>query len=102
MANFGNPAASAAVQQLPGMMFIASATVGLAQGLFDALDHVAEARHQRAYGDALGTATSHARDMEELARVAVGMVAELEAEVASLREACRQRQDVIVALSGRA
>ncbi len=101
MATFGAPAHQAAMGNLGGMMLIAGGAVSLATGLFDALDAVADARHQRAYGDALGAAKGHAAGMEELARVAVGMVAELEAEVASLREACRQRQDVIVALSGR-
>lgn len=103
MANFGSPAHTAAMGNLPGMMLIAGGAMGLAQGLFDALDGIAEARYQRAHYDALGEAKAHAADMEDLARAAVLMVAELEAEVAALREACRQRQDVIVALtSGRA
>ncbi|MBB4102419.1 hypothetical protein [Allorhizobium borbori] len=102
-AHFGSPAHQAAMGNLPGMMLIAGATMGLAQGLFNALDGIAEAKHQQAHYDALGAAKAHAYEMEDLARAAVLAVAELEAEVASLRQACQQRQDVIVALSsGRA
>lgn len=99
--HFGSPAHAAAMGNLPGMMLIAGATMGLAQGLFDALDGIAEARYQRAHYDALGAATAHAADMEDLARAAVLAVAELEAEVASLRAACAQRQDVIDILKAR-
>lgn len=100
---YGNPAMSAVMGNAAGMMLLAGGVMGLAQGLTSALDNIADARYQRAYGDALGAATAHAADMEDLARAAVLTVAELEAEVLALREACRQRQEVIVALtSGRA
>lgn len=99
--HFGSPAHQAAMGNLPGMMLIAAGTMGLAQGLFSALDGIAEARYQRAHYDALGAATTHAHEMENLARAAVLAVAELEAEVASLRAACAQRQDVIDLLKAR-
>lgn len=101
MANFGSPAHQAVLGNAPGMMLIAAGAMGLAQGLFDALDGIAEAKYQQAHYDALGAATAHAHDMEDLARAAVLAVAELEAEVASLRAACVQRQDVIDILKAR-
>ncbi|WP_086155955.1 hypothetical protein [Rhizobium sp. Kim5] len=102
MANFGAPAHQAAMANLGGMMLVAGGAMCLARGVSDALDAVAEARYQRRYHDALGAATTHARELEGVARVAVGLIAELEAEVAQLREACAQRQDVIETLCGRA
>jgi hypothetical protein len=94
-----NPAMNAAMGNAAGMMLLAGGVMSLAQGLTGALDSIADARYQRSYDDALGAATAHANDMEDLARAAVLTVAELEAEILSLREACRQRQDVIVALT---
>ncbi|MQV12183.1 hypothetical protein GHL01_00290 [Sinorhizobium meliloti] len=102
MANFGSPAHTAAMGNAAGMMVIAGGAMCLARGVSDALDAVAEARYQRRYHDALGAATMHARELENVARVAVTLIADLEAEVAQLREACAQRQDVIEALVGRA
>ena len=95
MANFGSPAHQAAMGNLGGMMLVAGGVMALANGIGDALDAVADARRRHAYGDALSAATAHADQMEYIARTAVTMVAELEAEVASLRAACRQRQQVI-------
>lgn len=102
MANFGNPAYSAAMGNMAGMALIAGGVMSLTQGLLAGLDAAAEARRHRAYGDALFAATLHADEMEDLARIAVGIVAELEAEVAQLRAACQQRQQVIDTLRGRA
>lgn len=102
MANFGSPAHQAAMGNLPGMMLIASASVGLVNALGAAADAARDARYQSAYGVALQHATAHAADMENLARVAVGLVAELEAEVARLSEACMQSQEVIDSLVVRA
>lgn len=86
---------------LGGMMLIAGGAMALTNGISDALDAVADARRRRAYGDALSAATAHAAQMEDIARTAVTMVAELEAEVVSLRAACRQRQQVIEVLAAR-
>lgn len=102
MTNFGAPAHTAAMGNLGGMMLVAGGAMCLAQGVGAALDAVAEARYQHSYNDALGAASAHARELEGVARVAVELIAELEAEVAQLREACAQRQDVIEALCGRA
>ncbi|KQZ50307.1 hypothetical protein ASD54_08615 [Rhizobium sp. Root149] len=102
MANFGSPAHNAAMGNLPGMMLVAGGAMCLARGVSDALDAVAEARYRRQYHDALGAASAHARELENVARVAVTLIAELEVEVAGLRTACAQRQEVIEALVGRA
>lgn len=102
MANFGSPAHSAAMGNLPGMMLVAGGAMCLARGISDALDAAAEARYRRQYHDALGAAATHARELEYVARVAVQLIAELEVEVAGLRTACAQRQEVIETLVGRA
>lgn len=101
MANFGNPAYSAVMGNAAGMAMIAAGAVGFASAVGAAIDAAAEARRERAYYDALGAAKAHASDMEDLARTAVAMVAELEAEVASLRRACRQRQEAVDKLAAR-
>jgi len=95
MAHYKNPAANAAMGNLAGMALIAGGAMALTNGLCSALDAVADARRQRAYGDALWAATAHADEMEDIARAAVVACGKLEAEVASLRAACRQRQEVI-------
>ncbi|MGF0537301.1 hypothetical protein ACQQ2Q_04840 [Agrobacterium sp. ES01] len=102
MANFGSPAHNAAMGNLGGMMLVAGGAMCLARGVSDALDAVAEARYRRQYQDALGAASAHARELESVARAAVQIIAELEAEVAGLRTACTQRHEVIEALVGRA
>lgn len=101
MASFGNPAYSATIGNAAGMAVIAAGVVGLASAITAGLDAAADARRQNAYYDALGAACAHADDMEDLARTAVEMIAELEAEVASLRSACRQRQEVIDMMAAR-
>ncbi|ANL28679.1 hypothetical protein AMC90_CH02880 [Rhizobium phaseoli] len=101
MANFGNPAYSAATGNAAGMAVLATAGVGLAHAIGDGIAAAARARYERRYDDALSAATSHADTMELLARTSMQMVAELEAEVARLRAACRQRQEVIDVLKAR-
>ncbi|MDX3975765.1 hypothetical protein [Shinella sp.] len=101
MAHFGSPAHSAAMGNLPGMMMIGAGAVGLMNAINAGCDAIRDARSSRAHNDALGAATAHADGMEDLARTAVGMVAELEADVASLRVACCQRQQVINVLAAR-
>jgi uncharacterized protein YceH (UPF0502 family) len=85
---------------LGGMMLIGAGAVSLATCILDGLDAAADARRERAYYDSLGAARAHASEMEAMALAAVRMVAELEAEVAQLREACAQSQEVIDALVG--
>lgn len=94
------PAHQAAIGNLAGMMVLGAGAVGLINALGDAAG-AREARYNRAYNDALGSAANHAAEMEDVARAAIHMVAELEAEVASLRAACRQRQEVIEILKAR-
>lgn len=95
------PAHQAAIGNLGGMMLLGAGAVGLMTAIGDAADAAREALCNRAYNDALTAASDHAAEMEDVARVAVKMVAELEAEVASLRAACRQRQEVIDLLKRR-
>lgn len=101
MANFGNPAYSAAMGNAAGMAVLAAGAVGLASAIGDGLAAAAEARYQARYNDALSTAIDHAREMEVMARTAMELLAELEAENSRLRAACRQRQDVIDVLKAR-
>ena len=103
MANFGNPAAAAAMGNAAGMMLLAGGAMSIAQGIFDSLDAANDALYARRYGDALHAATLHAHEMERIACASVTLVAQLETEVASLRTACAQRQEVIEYLAaGRA
>ncbi|MEY9830789.1 hypothetical protein [Sinorhizobium fredii] len=101
MANFGNPAHSAVVGNAGGMMVLAAGAVGLASAIGDGLAAAAEARYQGRYNDALTTAINHAREIEAVARKAMELLAELEAENSRLRAACRQRQEVIDLLKSR-
>lgn len=95
MANFGNPAYSAAMGNAAGMAVLAAGAVGLASAIGDGLAAAAEARYNQRYDDALDTAINHANEMTAMARAAIGMLAELEAENIRLRAACQQRQAYI-------
>ena len=95
------PAHTAAMGNLGGMMLLAAGGVGLANAIGDGIAAARDAHYARRYHDALGAATAHADAMEDLARGAMAIVADLEAEVASLRAACRQRQEYIDRLKGR-
>lgn len=101
MANFGAPAHTAAMGNAGGMMILAAGGVGLINALGDGLAAAAEARYQARYDDALTTAINHSREMEAMAREAMRLLAELEAENARLRAACQQRQEVIDLLKTR-
>ncbi|KQS84807.1 hypothetical protein [Rhizobium sp. Leaf383] len=95
------PAHQAAIGNLGGMMLLGAGAVSLASGICDAIDAANDARRERAYCDSLGAAHAHAAEMEAMALAAVRMVAELEAEVGQLRQACAQSQNVIDALVSR-
>lgn len=95
------PAYNAAIGNMGGMMILAAGGVGLANAIGDSIAAARDARYAHRYNDALGAATAHADAMEGLARGAMAVVADLEAEVASLRAACRQRQEYIDRLKGR-
>ncbi|MFB2561570.1 hypothetical protein [Rhizobium sp. IMFF44] len=101
MANFGSPAHTAAMGNAAGMMVLAAAGVGLANAISDGIAAATRVRYERRYDDALSAATNHADNMEELARTAMAMLAELEAENVRLRAACSQRQQVISILKAR-
>ncbi|ANK71683.1 hypothetical protein FA04_02960 [Ensifer adhaerens] len=92
MANFGNPAFGAAMGNAGGMMLLAAGGVGLINALGDGIAAAREARYQARYDDALDTAINHANEMTAMARAAMEMLAELEAENIRLRAACQQRQ----------
>lgn len=100
MPHYGNPAHTAAMGNAAGMAVIAAAGVGFANAIGDAIVAAARARYERRYDDALTSATAHADSMEELARLAMTMLAELEGENSRLRAACSQRQQVIEKLKG--
>lgn len=102
MASFGNPAYSAAVGNAGGMMLLAAGGVGLVNAIGDGIAAACEARYNQRYDDALNTAINHASEMTAMARAAMEMLAELEAENKSLRAACQQRQAYIERLKGRA
>ncbi len=95
MASFGNPAYSAAMGNAAGMALLAAAGVGLVGAIGDGLAAAREARYNQRYDDALTTAINHAGEMEAMARAAMDMLAELEAENGRLRAACQQRQAYI-------
>lgn len=95
------PAHSAAMANLGGMMVLAAGGVGLANAISDGIAAARDARYAHRYHDALGAATAHGDAMEGLARGAMAIVADLQAEVTSLRAACRQRQEYIDRLKAR-
>lgn len=101
MASYGNPAHSAAMGNAGGMMVLAAAGVGLASAIGDGIAAVREARYQARCNDALAAAINHSEQMEAMARAAMEMLAELEAENGRLRAACQQRQEVIDILKTR-
>jgi len=102
MANFGSPAHTAAMGNAAGMAVLAAAGVGLVNALGDGIAAAREARYNERYNDALTTAINHANEMTAMARAAMEMLAELEAENKSLRAACQQRQAYIDRIKGRA
>jgi len=80
------------------MSAIAAGSVHLAMGIANAIDAAGEALYDHRYQTALEAAAAHANQMEAVARTAVEMIAELEAENVRLRAACRQRSDYIRAM----
>lgn len=103
MAHFhGNPASSAMTQVGSLLSVVAAAGPMLSEGLQAVVQDLAEHRYQVRYDDALSRAVHHGRQLRTVAEVAIARVSELEAEVASLRAACQQRQEVIQLLRGRA
>ncbi|MBM7324148.1 hypothetical protein JS562_13655 [Agrobacterium sp. S2] len=103
MASFGSPAYTATMGNAAGMVVLAAGGVGLINALGDGLAAAREARYQARYDDALTTAINHADEMTAMARAAMALLAEMEAENVRLRAACQQRQAYIDSLKkGRA
>ena len=84
----GNPAAHTSAQ-LSGMMGV------VAVGAVQAAGAARQVMIFQGYADALSQAQAYAYEVAAVAEVAVARVSELEAEVARLKAACRQRQEVI-------
>jgi hypothetical protein len=103
MRNFGgNPASSAACQTGAMMTVVAAGTAALFDSLQGIAQDLADQRYERSYIDALSRAKQHSRQLQTVAEFAITRVGELEAEVAALRAACAQRQEVVDMLMGRA
>jgi hypothetical protein len=81
-----------------GMSAIAAGSVHLALGIANAIDAVGDAIYDHRYNTALEASAAHAYQMEAVARTAVDIIAELEAENIRLRAACQQRSDCIRAM----
>jgi len=93
-----NPALTATMGNVPGMAVIAAGSVHLALGIANAIDAAGEALYDHRYNTALEASAAHAYQMENVARTAVDIIAELEAENARLRAVCKQRSDCIRAM----
>lgn len=98
--NTSNPALGATIQTGALLSVVAVGGVALFEGLRAVLEDIGEQRYASQYHDALSRAVHHGRTLRTVAEVAVDRVGELEMEVAALRAACAQRQDVIDALVG--
>jgi hypothetical protein len=98
----GNPAASASCQLGSGMMVVAAASAGMMGDMIDAAREFRDHRYAKAYNDALSRAVEHGRQVQVVAEIAIERVQELEAEVASLRATCQQRQEALDYFRGRA
>lgn len=91
--------ASAASSQMTGMAAVAAAGVmNMVDGMRRAGAEAREASVVQGYADALHEAQTYGYEMAYFAEAAVKRVKELEAEVARLTNACRQRQAVIDAM----
>jgi vacuolar-type H+-ATPase subunit F/Vma7 len=74
---------------------MAVGAMNMVDGMRAAGAQVREAYVHQSYADALTQAQNYAYEVAAIAEAAVARVAELQAEVASLRAACRQRQQII-------
>lgn len=98
----GNPAASVSCQLGSAMTVIAAASAGIMEDMIGAAREFRDHRYAKAYNDALSRAIDHGRQVQVVAEIAIERVGELEAEVASLRAACQQRQEALDYFRGRA
>ncbi|MBL0375375.1 hypothetical protein JJB09_25520 [Rhizobium sp. KVB221] len=97
----GNPAAG--VMMEVGSLLSVVAAVGpcLAEGIHAVASDISQARYESRYHDALSRAIQHGQQLQIVAEAAIERVGELEAEIAKLRDACAQRQEIIQMLAGR-
>lgn len=86
---------------VPGMALLGGGVMSVALGIGAAMDAVTSELRACRYNISLGQAFSHADEMTSIASAAVKYAAELEREVAQLRAACQQRQEVIELLRSR-
>lgn len=100
MARFGN-AGTVVAQNAVGMAALGGGVMSIALGLGAAFDAATDALREVRYTQSLGDAMAHAHEMSAIASAAIDYTAQLEAEVASLRAACAQRQEVIDLLKAR-
>jgi hypothetical protein len=88
--------ASNVSSQMTGMFgVVAVGAMNMVDGMRRAGVEAREASVHQGYADALRQAQTYAYEVAYIAEAAVARVSELEAEVASLKAACRQRQQVI-------
>lgn len=97
----GDPASSAMLGFGSVLSVVAAAGPCLSEGLQAVISDINQACNDTRYNDALSRAVHHGRQLRTVAEVAISRVNELEEEVASLRAACAQRQEVIRMLQGR-
>lgn len=100
MARFGN-AGTVVAQNAVGMSVLGGGVMSIAMGIGAALDAATNELRAFRYDMSLGQAFSHADEMTGIASAAVQYAVELEQEVAHLRAACEQRQEVIDLLKAR-
>ncbi len=100
MARFGN-ANSVVAANAAGMMCLGSGVMSVALGLGAAFDAATDALREVRYTQSLGDAMAHANEMAAIASAAIDYTAQLEQEIASLRAACAQRQEVIDLMKAR-
>ena len=86
---------------IPGMALLGGGVMSVAMGLGSAFQAATNALREVRYSQSLGDAMHHANDMAAIASAAIEYTAQLEAEVAALRAACTQRQEVIDILKAR-
>ena len=101
MARFGH-AGTVVAQNAIGMAALGGGVMSIAMGIGAALDAATNTLRVCRYEMSLGQAFQHADEMTGIASAAVQYAAELEQEVAQLRAACQQRQEVIEMLKVRA
>ena len=89
------PASNAAIQNGALLAVVGAGAMRMASAAREVALERREASIFQGYADALSDAQTYAFEVQAIAEAAIARVHELEAEVASLKAACRQRQAVI-------